>query len=74
MSTVASNMDENCEILCNYCAKKVTEYVKCIKCDELFHPSCLNKADSKKNTQCQHESLDKSSRLKKIQLKLKTRF
>lgn len=54
-SAKMSKIGENSEKICNYCNKKVIDYVKCIKCTEFFHPSCLARAAKMESTNCQHE-------------------
>lgn len=56
-------MEGNVEIMCNYCTNKVRKYVKCMKCDEIFHLSCLNKATCRKPTRCHHETRDEKQRI-----------
>ncbi|KAL3286955.1 hypothetical protein HHI36_001441 [Cryptolaemus montrouzieri] len=46
---------DNNEILCNYCNRKVIDFVECFKCKEFFHPSCLIKEAGVKSSTCQHE-------------------
>ncbi|CAH1982968.1 unnamed protein product [Acanthoscelides obtectus] len=36
--------------------KKVVNVVKCKKCNNSFHPACLEQAGELKNTNCMHES------------------
>lgn len=42
--------------ICVHCNRKVIEFVKCAKCKDIFHPSCLTQAATKKSTLCIHES------------------
>ncbi|KAL3275253.1 hypothetical protein HHI36_020022 [Cryptolaemus montrouzieri] len=46
---------DNNEILCNYCNRKVIDFVECFRCKEFFHPSCLIKEAGVKSSTCQHE-------------------
>lgn len=41
---------------CKYCKKIVINKVKCVKCLEVFHKSCLKQATQVKNPECQHEA------------------
>ncbi|CAG9772185.1 unnamed protein product [Ceutorhynchus assimilis] len=52
----ADNNTSEHKVLCKYCKKDVINYVKCCKCDEFFHPSCLVQSAKLKNTQCVHET------------------
>lgn len=45
---------------CKHCKKDVVNSVKCIKCDELFHPSCLVQSARAKNAVCRHEPQNQS--------------
>ncbi|CAH1969186.1 unnamed protein product [Acanthoscelides obtectus] len=42
--------------LCLHCKKKVVNVVKCKKCNNSFHPACLEQAGELKNTNCMNES------------------
>lgn len=61
------------ERICNYCNKKVGEFVQCNKCKEIFHPSCLLKAASRKTTTCRHEVGIHSENEEESQLKMENR-
>lgn len=41
---------------CHHCGKSVVEVVKCKKCINCFHPSCLVQASKQKNAECIHET------------------
>ncbi|KAL3282650.1 hypothetical protein HHI36_005825 [Cryptolaemus montrouzieri] len=56
----SANIIKNCDIsekVCNYCDKKLIDFMQCIKCDEYFHPSCLVRAANKKSSSCRHDSV-----------------
>lgn len=42
---------------CVYCGKPVKKFVKCGKCFNIFHESCLIKEGNMKNAKCKHERL-----------------
>ncbi|CAH1967449.1 unnamed protein product [Acanthoscelides obtectus] len=54
-SSLKKNEKKNV-ILCLHCKKKVVNVVKCKKCNNSFHPACLEQAGELKNTNCMHES------------------
>lgn len=60
-SASPSISSENSDKICSYCNRKVGEFLKCIKCDDIFHPSCLVKAANRKNTTCHHASAEEIS-------------
>ena len=35
--------DEKVEKTCAYCKKRALEYIKCIKCENIFHKSCIKR-------------------------------
>ncbi|KAL3282557.1 hypothetical protein HHI36_005737 [Cryptolaemus montrouzieri] len=41
-------------------ARKVYDYVKCVKCKEIFNPSCLVQANFKNSAICIHDTEDES--------------
>ncbi|KAG5888734.1 hypothetical protein JTB14_023809 [Gonioctena quinquepunctata] len=43
---------------CKYCKKSVTNKVKCVKCKEVFHPSCFKQSCQRKNVICEHITTD----------------
>lgn len=51
------------KIVCKHCDKVVVNYVKCIKCDQFYHPSCLVQSAQSKSKNCRHEvqEVDKES-------------
>lgn len=49
---VSTNLDT--KILCKHCKKEVTSYVKCVKCESYFHPSCMVQAAKAKSATCIH--------------------
>lgn len=55
MAATARSLCDSREIICVHCKKKVIEYVQCCKCNEVFHPACMNQAAQKKNPTCKHE-------------------
>lgn len=44
------------EKICNHCSKKVENCVKCVKCNEIYHPACLRQSASRKSAVCIHEA------------------
>ncbi|KAL3290263.1 hypothetical protein HHI36_023613 [Cryptolaemus montrouzieri] len=52
----------NNAILCNYCNRKVIDFVEYFQCKEFFHHSCLIKEASMKSSTCQHEVKSANSR------------
>ncbi|KAG5888193.1 hypothetical protein JTB14_016409 [Gonioctena quinquepunctata] len=43
---------------CKYCKKSVTNEVKCVKCKEVFHPSCFKQSCQGNNVICEHITTD----------------
>ncbi|XP_044754439.1 uncharacterized protein LOC123313565 [Coccinella septempunctata] len=44
--------------ICNCCNRKVGEFIRCVKCGDIFHPSCLLKSANRKNATCHHAPSD----------------
>lgn len=48
------NLTETTVNLCYGCGRKVVDAMKCVKCQEIFHPSCWNTSKLKKSATCEH--------------------
>lgn len=54
------------EYKCIQCRKKVVEPIKCYKCNEIFHPKCMEQAANQKSSNCRHEEANVNKMAKEI--------
>lgn len=60
-SSKSLSKDVKGDNICGYCGRKVLDYISCIKCDGIFHPSCMSKSSSGKTPVCLHVPVEKRS-------------
>ncbi|XP_045480905.1 uncharacterized protein LOC123685294 [Harmonia axyridis] len=56
-SEVSSGNRGKKDNICSLCGKKVCDFVKCIKCEDIFHPACMIQANTRKTPKCIHASI-----------------
>lgn len=56
-SAISRKNVDQVDKLCNFCNRKVIDFVRCSKCIEIFHPSCLVRDANRGSTVCQHEAI-----------------
>lgn len=59
---------ENSDNKCHYCVRKVKESVKCGKCDNNFHKSCMLRAANQENATCKHEMVEPNTAIKMLEM------